>query len=132
MGARARGAEEEAFTVSKTPDSAWFAPSSQEAAVLSVLLNNNPPTFKVDYSHALLYVSRPLILLLAILFPKDTSQALKCFFAGLKRSVRFTEVVVQNRTMPGRRLFKRMSGSQLIPGIQTPVMKLWKRFSSKV
>lgn len=70
--------------------------------------------------------------MLAILFPKDTSQALKCFFASLKRSVRFTEVVVQNRIMPGKRIFKHMSGSQLIPGIQTPVMKLWKRFSSEV
>lgn len=30
------------------------------------------------------------------------------------------------------KIFKHMSGSQLIPDIQTPVMKLWKRFSSEV
>lgn len=82
------------------------------------------PQLSNSYSHALVYVSRPLILFVAILVLKDTSQALKCFFAGLKRSVRSMEVVVQNRTMPRKRIFKHMSGSQLIPDIQTPVMKL--------
>lgn len=75
------------------------------------------------YSRALVYVSRPLILLLAnfyFLFPKGTSQALKCFFAGLQRPVRSTEVVVQNHhsSFPGKRIVKHISGSQLIPDIQ--------------
>lgn len=40
-----------AFTVSEAPDSAWFTPSSQEAAILSVLFKNNPQTFN-SYDHA--------------------------------------------------------------------------------
>lgn len=77
-------------------------PKRQLFSILSVLLNNNPPTFKLLQSCFTLRF-KSLIVLLAILFPKDIFQVLKCFFTGQKRSVRSTEVVMQKRTMPGKK-----------------------------